>query len=117
LEEGLWLQWKNRLRFIQKYPVHYRFQEQFRNSPLINRDCVANVSEFKDAMKRFVMNAIRKGEMKRMEPEIFWAQGYGPFYALIRFHMEEKSMMDRKFKLTEEIMRQTFKLVIKGLRP
>ncbi len=117
LEEGLWLQWKNRLRFIQKYPVHYRFQEQFRNSPLINHDCVANISEFKDAMKRFLINAVHKGEMKRIEPEIFWAQAYGPFYALVRFHMEEKSMMNRKFKLTEDILKQTFKLVIKGLKP
>lgn len=117
LEEGLWLQWKNRLRFIQRYPIHYKFHEQFRNSPLINQDCIANISEFKDAMKRFVMNAVHKGEMKRVEPEIFWAQAYGPFYALIRFHMEEKSMMGRKFKLTEEVMKQTFKLVIKGLRP
>lgn len=117
LEEGLWLQWKNRLRFIQKYAIHYRFHEQFRNSPLINQECIANISEFKDAMKRFVINAVHKGEMKRMEPEIFWAQAYGPFYALVRFHLEEKSMMGRKFKLTEDNLKQTFKLVIKGLKP
>jgi TetR/AcrR family transcriptional repressor of multidrug resistance operon len=117
LEEGLWLQWKNRLRFIQKFPIHFKFQEQFRNSPLINRDCVTHVSEFKDNMKRFVMNAVHKGEMKRVEPEIFWAQAYGPFYALLRFHLEERSMMSKKFKLTEDLLKSAFKLVIKGLRP
>jgi TetR/AcrR family transcriptional repressor of multidrug resistance operon len=117
LEDGLWLQWKNRLRFIQKYPVHFRFQEQFRNSPLINCNHVTHISEFKDNMKRFVMNAIHKGQMKRMQPEVFWAQAYGPFYALLRFHMEERSMMSKKFRLTEGTMKQTFKLVIKGLKP
>jgi TetR/AcrR family transcriptional repressor of multidrug resistance operon len=115
-EEGLWLQWKNRLRFIMKYPVHFRFHEQFRNSPLVNQECITNISEFKDNMKRFVMNAMLKGDIKRVEPEIFWAQAYGPFYALIRFHLEDKSIMSRKFKLSENIMKQTFKMVIKGLK-
>src|SRR5207253_10591130 len=36
LEEGLWLQWKNRLKFILEYPTYFKFFEQFRNSPLIN---------------------------------------------------------------------------------
>src|SRR4051812_25615241 len=31
LKEGLKLQWKNRLKFITKYPIHFKFQEQFRN--------------------------------------------------------------------------------------
>ena len=31
LEKGLWLQWKNRLKFITDYPVYYKFLEQFRN--------------------------------------------------------------------------------------
>src|ERR1700748_2921973 len=34
-EEGLWLQWKNRLNHITKHPMHFLFAEQFRNSPLI----------------------------------------------------------------------------------
>lgn len=115
-EEGLWLQWKNRLRFILKYPVHYQFYEQFRNSPLINHSDI-NLSVFKNNMKHFVLNAIRRGELARMEPEIFWALAYGSFYALVRFHLNEKSMMNENFKLTDIIMKQTFKLVIKALQP
>jgi TetR/AcrR family transcriptional repressor of multidrug resistance operon len=116
-KDGLWLQWKNRLKFILKYPVHFRFHEQFRNSPLINQENIVNISEFKENMKRFVMNAVHRGEMRKVDPEIFWAQAYGPFYALVRFHLEEKSIMSKKFKLTEEKLKQTFKLVIKGLEP
>ncbi|WP_152270038.1 TetR/AcrR family transcriptional regulator [Agriterribacter humi] len=115
-EEGLWLQWKNRLRFILKYPVHYQFYEQFRNSPLINHSDI-NLSVFKNNMKHFVLNAIRRGELARMEPEIFWSLAYGSFYALVRFHLNEKSMMNENFKLTDTIMKQTFKLVIKALQP
>lgn len=115
-EEGLWLQWKNRLRFILKYPVHYQFYEQFRNSPLINHSDI-NLSVFKNNMKHFVLNAIRRGELARMEPEIFWALAYGSFYALVRFHLNEKSMMNENFKLTDTIMKQTFKLVLKALQP
>lgn len=115
-EEGLWLQWKNRLRFILKYPVHYQFYEQFRNSPLINHSDI-NLSVFKNNMKHFVLNAIRRGELARVEPEIFWSLAYGSFYALVRFHLNEKSMMNENFKLTDTIMKQTFKLVIKALQP
>ena len=115
-EEGLWLQWKNRLRFILKYPVHYQFYEQFRNSPLINHSDI-NLSVFKNNMKHFVLNAIRRGERARMEPENFWALAYGSFYALVRFHLNEKSMMNENFKLTDTIMKQTFKLVLKALQP
>ena len=115
-EEGLWLQWKNRLRFILKYPVHYQFYEQFRNSPLINHSDI-NLSVFKNNMKHFVLNAIRRGELARMEPEIFWALAYGSFYALVRFHLNEKSMMNENFKLTDTIMKQTFKLVLKAMQP
>jgi AcrR family transcriptional regulator len=115
-EEGLWLQWKNRLRFILKYPVHYQFYEQFRNSPLINHSDI-NLSVLKNNMKHFVLNAIRRGELARMEPEIFWSLAYGSFYALVRFHLNEKSMMNENFKLTDTIMKQTFKLVVKALQP
>jgi AcrR family transcriptional regulator len=115
-EEGLWLQWKNRLRFILKYPVHYQFYEQFRNSPLINHSDI-NLFVFKDNMKHFVLNAIKRGELARMEPEVFWSLAYGSFYALVRFHLNEKSMMNENFKLTDTIMKQTFKRVIKALQP
>ncbi|MFL5754005.1 MAG: TetR/AcrR family transcriptional regulator [Bacteroidia bacterium] len=114
-KEGLWLQWKNRLRFITKYPVHFSFLEQFRNSPLINHNDI-RLSEFKENMRIFLTNAIKNKELKKMEPEIFWALAYGPFYALVKFHLQEKSLMDKKFHLTEAKMRTTFELVYKTIK-
>lgn len=116
LEEGLWLQWKNRLRFIMEYPTYFQFFEQFRNSPLINHKDL-NIAEFKENMKRFVMNAIKRGEMSKMEPEIFWSLAYGSFYSLVKFHLQEKSMMGNDFKITDAKMKQVLKMVIKALKP
>lgn len=67
-------------------------------------------------MKAFMQNAIAKGEMKRMEPEIFWSFAYGPFYALMKFHLQQKTMMNNNFKLTEAKMRIAFEGVIKALK-
>lgn len=116
LEEGLWLQWKNRLRFIMEYPTYFQFFEQFRNSPLINHKDL-KIAEFKENMKLFVMNAIKRGEMSKMEPEIFWSLAYGSFYSLVKFHLQEKSMMGNDFKITDAKMKQVLKMVIKALKP
>lgn len=116
LEEGLWLQWKNRFDYIQQYPKYFQFNEQFRNSPLINHKNV-NMAEFRENMTLFIKNAIRRKEMKPMEPEIFWSVAYGSFYSLVKFHLQEKKMMNEDFKLTEAIMKQTLKLVVKALKP
>lgn len=116
LEDGLWLQWKNRLKFILKYPVHFQFIEQFKNSPCINHNDV-KLSNFKESMKWFVQNAIKKGELKKMEPELFWSIAYGPFYSLVKFHLQEITVMGNNFKLTEAKMRVAFNMVIKVLKP
>lgn len=115
-EDGLWIQWKNRLRYIEEYPVYYQFYEQFRNTHLINHKGV-DMSVFKESMRLFVRNAIKRGEVEKMEPEVFWSIAYGSFYALIKFHLQEKKMMNENFKLTEAKLKQTFKMVIKALKP
>jgi AcrR family transcriptional regulator len=116
LEEGLWMQWKNRFQFILEYPDHFRFFEQFRNSPLINHENV-HISDFRANMQKFVMNAIKRKEMKRMEPEVFWSIAYGPFYSLVKFHLQQKTMMNTAFALTDDILKQTLQMVVKALRP
>lgn len=116
LEEGLWLQWKNRLNYILEFPVYFQFFEQFRNSPLINHKSV-DMSEFKENMMLFVKNAIKRGELAKMDPEIFWSIAYGSFYSLVKFHLQEKKMMNEKFKITDAKMKQTLKMVVKALKP
>jgi AcrR family transcriptional regulator len=114
--DGLWLQWKNRLEFIEKYPVHYSFYEQFRNSPLVRHESVS-LTDFKENMKQFLINAKKRGEIKNMDPEVFWSVAYGPFYSLMRFHLNEKSMMGRSFKITNSTLQQTFDMVLKAFKP
>jgi TetR/AcrR family transcriptional repressor of multidrug resistance operon len=116
LEEGLWIQWKNRMKFILEYPAYFRFFEQFRNSPLINHKDVKN-DELRENMKLFVMNAIKRGDMARMEPELFWSLAYGSFYSLLKFHLQEKSMMNASFKITDAKMKNLLKMVVKALKP
>jgi AcrR family transcriptional regulator len=116
LEAGLLRQWKNRLKFIEMHPNLYRFFDQFRNSPLVNHKDV-NMNEFKENMQRFAKNAVAKGEMDKMEPEIFWSVAYGTFYSLVKFHLDEKKMMNENFRLTEAKMKQALKLVVKALKP
>ncbi|MBI3259157.1 MAG: TetR/AcrR family transcriptional regulator [Ignavibacteriae bacterium] len=115
-EEGLWIQWKNRLKFVLEYPVHFSFYEQFRNSPLINSSGI-HLSSFKENMKQFVINAIQKGELKMMAPEIFWSVAYGSFYSLVKFHLQEKTMMGNDFKLNEVTLKTTFDIIVKALKP
>ena len=116
LEQGLWIQWKNRLRFIEEYPVYYQFYEQFRSTHLINQKSV-DISAFRENMMLFVKNAIKHGELAKMEPEIFWSIAYGSFYSLVKFHLQEKKMMSETFKLTDAKLKQTLAMVVKALKP
>jgi len=116
LESGLWMQWKNRMRFIKENPVQYQFIEQFRNSPLINHRSV-DLNEFKENMCLFVKNAIKRGELTKMEPELFWSIAYGSFYSLFKFHLQEKKMMSESFKITDAKLKQMLNMVLKALKP
>ncbi len=116
LEDGLWLQWKNRMKFIMEFPTYYQFFEQFRNSPLIHHKDIKS-QEFKENMKAFVVNAIKRGELAKMEPEIFWSLAYGSFYSLIKFHLQGKSMMSENYKVTDAKIKILLKMVIKALKP
>lgn len=116
LEEGLMVQWRNRLKYISEFPVYYQFFEQFRNSPLINHKNV-NMAYFRENMMMFAKNAVRRGELNKMEPEIFWSVAYGTFYSLVKFHLQEKKMMTETFRLTDAKLRTALKLVVKALKP
>ena len=109
-------QWKNRLKFITDYPVYYEFLEQFRNSPLINHADI-DKTEFRENMKQFVMNAIRRGEMERMDPEIFWSVAYGAFYTLVKFHLSKTSMMGNEFTITDAKLKVVHQMIIKSFKP
>ncbi|MCW3084845.1 MAG: transcriptional regulator, TetR family [Bacteroidetes bacterium] len=114
-EEGLWLQWKNRYKNITKDPLRFYFHEQFRNSPLIKHKDIKQ-TEFRKNISQFVKNAVARKEIAALPQEIFWAIAYGPFYTLIKFHLDESTMAGTKFSLTEQKMKQAFQLVMKSLK-
>lgn len=114
-EEGLWLQWKNRYRHILKYPLHFRFSEQFRNSPLIRHKDIQE-TRFKKSMKEFVYHAVQRKEIEDLPVEIFWSLAYGPFYTLVKFHLDDSSMTGKPFSLSDHKMKQAFTLVLRALK-
>lgn len=114
-EDGLWLQWKNRLRNTTRNPLAYQFYEQFRTSPLINHKDI-KPAIFRKVMNDFVDNAVKKKEIKDLPMEVFWAVAYGPFYTLLKFHLDQANMAGKSFSLTEQKLKQAFDLVIIALK-
>jgi AcrR family transcriptional regulator len=115
-EEGLWQQWRNRYQHILRHPLHHRFWEQFRNSPLIEKQNDPCEQRFKQTMRDFVANAEEKKEIVKLPSEIFWAIAYGTFYTLIKFHLDNSTMAGLPFTLNDQLLKLTFDQVMKSLR-
>lgn len=115
--EGLRLQWRNRANFMLNHKIEMIFYEQIKSSTF--REAISEnvVSEFKEKMTLFGKNAIDRGELNPMPIEVFWSVAFAPLYNLLRFHSDGKSISGNHFVLNEEIMWQTFDLVLKALKP
>lgn len=115
-EDGLRIQWKNRYAHSVGNPLSMSFFEQIRNS--------SYQEEFQKVMRKgmesvlgdFMHRAMKKGEINKMPFEVYWSLAFSPLYALIRFSNEGRSVGGRPFKMTDELMWQTFDLVIKALK-
>ncbi len=105
-EEGLWLLWQNHLKFIIGFPMHFKFLDQFRNSYLINHDQI-ETSTFDETIRNFAKSANKKGEIAKMEPEIFWPVCFGPLYLWVKLHQDKIDLHDPQVK-------QIFMTVIKA---
>lgn len=116
-ETGLWKQWSNRLQHIFNNPLIYKFHEQFRNSPLIKKQPTLQEDIFRKAMKRFVEHAIEKKQIMELPPEVFWALAYGPFYTLVKFHLDNSTMSGHPFEINKPVLQLTFKHTMKALAP
>jgi TetR/AcrR family transcriptional regulator, multidrug resistance operon repressor len=115
-QDGLWQLWKNRFHLINSSPLEFHFMEQFRNSPLINHKDV-QIASFKEKMGKFVHNSIKKKQLIELPIQTYWSIAYGPFYSLIKFHLNQKTLHGKKFILTERKMKEAFTLVLKALQP
>ena len=114
-ETGLWKQWTNRLDHILKYPLLYRFLEQFKNSPLITKQTSLQEDIFRKAMQRFVEHAVCKKEIVELPPEVFWALAYGPFYTLVKFHLDNAAMSGRPFNFNKDTLELAFRHTMRGI--
>jgi len=115
--EGLRVQWVNRAKYCMKYPDQMHFLEQLRHSPYGDKITTMMGENFKQVMSDFVSNAIRKKELVKVPVEVYWSIAFAPLYNLVKFHMTGQSVGGRKFVLSDKIMKETFELVLKALKP
>ncbi|MEP7141977.1 MAG: TetR/AcrR family transcriptional regulator [Ferruginibacter sp.] len=115
--EGLRIQWINRMKYCMKFPDQMHFLEQLRHSPYNDQFTGIMADKFKKEMGNFVSNAIKRRELVNVPVEVYWSIAFAPLYNLVKFHMTGKSLGGTKFVLTDKIMKATLKLVLKALKP
>ncbi|MEP6950602.1 MAG: TetR/AcrR family transcriptional regulator [Ginsengibacter sp.] len=115
--EGLRVQWANRSKYCMKYPEQMHFLEQLRHSPYSEKLTEMMGENFKKVMNDFVNNAIKRKELVKVPMEVYWSIAFAPLYNLVKFHMMGKFIGGSKFVLTDKIMKETFELVLKALKP
>jgi AcrR family transcriptional regulator len=117
-DAGLRVQWLNRARYCMENPLSMLFLEQFRHTPLHEKALSLTDPGFKEALRAFVTNAIRNGQLVRIPVEVYWSVAFAPMYQLVKFHLQGKSLPGMgKFVLTEDLLMQTLELVLKSLTP
>ncbi|MCF2446394.1 TetR/AcrR family transcriptional regulator [Dyadobacter sp. CY345] len=115
-DEGLRIQWMNRLKYCLENPLSMTFMEQMKHSPLIDRSKIDR--RFIDAMTQFVHTAISTKELIQLPIEIYWSIAFAPLYQLVKFHISGTSMPGRPpFVLDEKQIDLTLSLVLKALKP
>jgi AcrR family transcriptional regulator len=115
--EGLKIQWRNRAKFFQEHPVELEFIEQIRYSPLNEKIRETLFKKFSSVLGKFSHNAVTRGELVPLPFEVYWSVAYAPLYQLLKFHAQEKSYVNKKFQVTDEIMDQSLQLILKALKP
>lgn len=116
--DGLRIQWLNRARFSVENKSSVAFTEQIRHSPYHCRAMQLIGTEMTDVLGQFVRNNIARGELVPLPFEAYWSIAFSPLYQLIKFHHQGRSFPNHEpFVLTEELLLQTMRLVLKALTP
>jgi AcrR family transcriptional regulator len=116
-EEGLRIQWKNRMAYFLKHPIDMEFLEMIRYTEYYQQVSQMMSKDFGAVMAKFMYNAIERNQLVKLPFEVYWAMAFAPLYQLIKFHTQGKSYMNITFKLTDEAMNQALTLVLKALTP
>ncbi|HZE85058.1 MAG TPA: TetR/AcrR family transcriptional regulator [Puia sp.] len=115
--EGMKVQWFNRAEYFTKHQLEVQFFEQLRYSPLYDKTISIASKAFGESMSKFYHNAIDRKDLLPLPFEVFWATAFAPLYQLVKFHTQGRSYVTKNFRLTDEMMEQTLKLVLKALKP
>lgn len=115
-EEGLRVQWKNRYQYTVDNPMVMSFFEQLRSSTYQEQFLKSFLEDFRVVVEKFMKNVVARGEIKEMPAAVYWSVAFSPLYSLIRFQREGKSLGDKPFTMTDEMLWQTFDLVVKALK-
>lgn len=116
-EDGLRVQWKNRLEFTLGHYDEALFLEQLRSCPVHDKALKMVDPRFRQIMNAFVSNAVKKKELVRTSFEVYWSVAFAPLYNLIRMHRKGYSKEGERFVLDQKTMNKTLELVLKALRP
>lgn len=115
-EEGLRVQWQNRYAYNLTNPLAHSFFEQLRSSAYQEKFLEQFKQNFKALIAEFTHKIVARGEINPMPLEVFWSVAYAPLYSLIRFDKEGQNIAGKPFKMSDEVLWQTFDLVIKSLK-
>jgi AcrR family transcriptional regulator len=115
-EEGLRVQWKNRFNYMMNNPLISVFFDQLRSSTYHAQFLETFKEHFEPYIRRFMHNALERGEINKMPLEVYWSVAFAPLYALIRFHNEGQSLGGKPFKISDEVLWATFDYVVKALK-
>lgn len=115
--EGLKIQWKNRARYWLDNPLKSNFMEQIRHSPIGETVFKKVKREFSKTMGGFMEQAIKRKELVKLPPEVYWCIAFAPLYQLIKFHIDGKGLANKKFVWNDNYMDQALDLVLKSLKP
>jgi AcrR family transcriptional regulator len=115
--EGLKTQWKNRLNYCLKNPDQMKMWEQIRHSPLNDKALKLIDPTLREVMGDFVQRSIKKKELVKVPLEVYWSIAFAPLYTLANFHQAGQSVGGKKFTLTNRMINDTLKLVVKALTP
>jgi len=124
-EEGLWIQWRNRIQFFRDHPLEWRFLEQVMHSAVNDEYQAKAGNAIADSMGTFVSNAIRRGELtdfglgaaveSQYPKAMLWALIFAPLYSLLHSSANENGASADS--PTQKEIELAFNCVIRGLRP
>lgn len=115
-EAGLRQQWINRYHQMMHKRDSVLFMVQVKSSSYYRDFLKVLMNKIKQQLNQFLENAFKRDEIDRIPLEVYWSIAHAPLYSLIKFHYEEIDLEGKPYQLKEEVLWQTFDLVVRALK-